>query len=180
VATSIARRGGRRSRRRRALDGETVWLDAKRITLPHPILLDARDDYRELASDLGIQQGISQLFRETFERPADIPAGRMRIEDWANGKFEQLNHAVGRCRTLGYRVRGGFACCTVWERYDLVEGRYWIGADAPEYETYTGELSWVDDRERPLELAAIGPVAFSEGTRMARSIYAARKVEETP
>ena len=37
---------------------------------------------------------------------------------------------------------------------------------------------WVDDRERTLKVAEVGPVAYSEGARMASAIYAARAIEE--
>ena len=94
------------------LDGETQWLQAERVAVPHPILLDEREDYRELATELGITQGIPQLFRETFERPAAAPrragdpkAAASRVTEFADGKFLQLNHVLGKCRTLGYRVR---------------------------------------------------------------------------
>jgi hypothetical protein len=160
------------------LDGESRWLGAELFLVPHPILLDGLDDYRELATELGIVQGVSQLFRETFAKPRDLPPGANAIADFADGKFEQLGFALGRCRTLGVRVRGGFAVAPVWEGGELVEARYWIGADAPEAETRTGELLWVDGRERRLDLARVGPVAFSEGMRMASAIHAARKVEE--
>jgi hypothetical protein len=86
--------------------------------------------------------------------------------------------AVGKARALGYKVRGGFAVCKAWDGGAVSEARYWIGAEAPDAETYTGSLSWVDDRERGLKVSDVGPVAFSEGMRMASSIYAARVVEK--
>ena len=76
---------------------------------------------------------------------------------------------------MGYRVRGGYAVCPVFEGGRLVEARFWIGADDPEYETSTGDLTWVDDRERPIHLRDVGPVAFSEGMRMAAAIAAGAK-----
>jgi hypothetical protein len=66
----------------------------------------------------------------------------------------------------------------VWDAGTVTEARYWIGAEHPESETYTGQLLWVDSRERGLPLASVGPVAFSEGMRMASAIYAARVVEK--
>ena len=160
------------------LDGETDWLDTELLTLPHPILLEELDDYRELAGELGLNQGISQLFRETWSKAADLDQKSSSVRDFADGKFEQLNFALGKCRTLGYRVRGGYAVCPVWEGGKQVEARYWIGADYPESETWTGDLLWVDEEERSLKLGEVGPVAYSEGVRMASAIYAARKVEE--
>lgn len=159
------------------LDGETRWHAAPRLALPHPVLLPDLDDFRALATELGLHQGIAQLYRETFPRPRDLAADRTALSDYSGGKFAQLMHAVGKCRALGYPVRGGFAVTTVWEGGRLVEARHWVGADAPDAETYTGDLLWVDERERALRLGDVGPVAWSEGVRMASAIWAARVVE---
>lgn len=161
------------------LDGETGWLaDADQIVIPHPILIPELDAWRELATQLAITQGVSQLLRETHARPAELEPGQTALERFAQGKFAMLVHVLGKARTLGYRVRGGFATCAVWERGAVSEARYWIGADSPDGETYTGDLTWVDGREHALKIAEVGPVAFSEGVRMASAIYAARVVEK--
>lgn len=160
------------------LDGETRWIDAERVAVPHPILLDGLDDLRELATELQLTQGVAQLFRETFPRtPAHDPAAT-RITEFAGGKFQMLLHATGKARTLGYRVRGGFASCPVLEGGRRVEARLWIGAEDPQAPTETGDLVFVDDAERVLPLSEVGPIAFSEGIRMARAIHAARVVEK--
>jgi hypothetical protein len=159
------------------LDGETVWLAADRIAIPHPILLSELDAWRELITQLGAVQGISQLHRETHARPAELAAEATAIDQFAEGKFAMLMHALGRARTLGYKVSGGYAVCQVWDRGAITEARYWIGADSPESEACTGALSWVDHREHSLPIAEVGPVAFSEGMRMASAIYAGRVVE---
>jgi hypothetical protein len=158
------------------LDGETGWLDTDRVAIPHPILIPELDAWRELVTQLGIAQGVSQLHRETHARPAGLTANA--IDQFEDGKFAMLMHAVGKARSLGFKVRGGFAVCQVWDAGAVTEARYWIGADSPEAETYTGALSWVDHREHGLPIAEVGPVAFSEGMRMASAIYAARVVEK--
>jgi hypothetical protein len=158
------------------LDGETAWLDADRIAIPHPILIAELDGWRELVTQLGVAQGVSQLLRETYVKPAGLTAHS--IDQFEDGKFAMLMHAVGKARSLGFKVRGGFAVCKAWDGDAVTEARYWIGADSPEAETYTGALSWVDHREHGVALAAVGPVAFSEGMRMASAIYAARVVEK--
>jgi hypothetical protein len=159
------------------LDGETEWLEAPAIVVPHPILLADLDDWRGLATELGLAQGMPQLFRETFARPPGLDPEAHAIADYAGGEFEALSHATGRCRTLGYRVSGGYAVCPVWEAGRLYEARFWIGADDPDSETSTDDLTWVDERERSLSLGEVGPVAFSEGMRMASAIYAGRTPE---
>lgn len=45
--------------------GETAWLDTQLLMIPHPVLLDEVDDLRGLAVEIGVTQGLSQLFRET-------------------------------------------------------------------------------------------------------------------
>jgi hypothetical protein len=158
------------------LDGETGWIDADRVAIPHPILVAELDDWRDLVTQLGVAQGIAQLHRETYTKPT--AAAGATIEQFADGKFAMLLHALGKARALGFKVRGGFATCKVYETTGASEARYWIGSDDPQTETYTGSLAWVDERERALAIANVGPVAFSEGMRMASSIYAARVVEK--
>lgn len=160
------------------LDGETRWLDSAALTVPHPVLIPELGDFRELAMELGYEQKLQQLFRETFTKPEKLDPKASAISAFAEGKFEQLNYALGRCRTLGYPVRGGFASCKVMEGGELAEARYWIGSEYPEYETYTGDLIWVDERERSIPIVDVGPVAYSEGMRMASAIFAGRAKEE--
>jgi hypothetical protein len=157
------------------LDGETGWLATDRVAIPHPILIQELDSWRELVTQLGVTQGIAQLHRETH--PKEVSNGAT-IDKFEEGKFAMLMHAVGKARALGYKVRGGFATCQVWDAGAVSEARFWIGADSPDSETYTGQLSWVDGKERGLKIADVGPVAFSEGMRMAAAIYAARVVEK--
>lgn len=158
------------------LDGETGWLDVELVAIPHPILIPDLDTWRELVTQLGVTQGIQQLHRETHAKRAGMTSSS--VGDFRNGKFAMLLHALGKARALGYKVRGGFASCKVLENGAVAEARYWIGSDAPDAETYTGDLSWVDHRERGLAIDQVGPVAFSEGMRMASAIYAARVVEK--
>jgi hypothetical protein len=173
------------------LDGETVWLEEERLAIPHPALLPELDAWRELAMQLGLAQGVSQLHRETYARPADVSGAAAAatmtaaatIDRFEDGWFAMLLHATGRARTLGYPVRSGFAACKVWEGGGAVEARYWLGGDDPYDEAYTGALTWVDEHGRGLVFADVGPVAFSEGMRMASAIYAGRAVaggEEAP
>lgn len=158
-------------------DGETQWIAAPQLLIPHPILIDGLEELREIAVDMGFAQALEQLFRPTF---VATPEQRelTRITDFSNGKFDQLNFASSLCRRLGYPVRGGYACCKIWENARPIEARYWIGDEYPEAETYTGELIFVDNDQKPLKIAAVGRVTFSEGVRMASQIYAKRKVEK--
>ncbi len=158
-------------------DGETQWIAAPQMLIPHPILIDGLDDLREIAADMEFSQAIEQIFRPIFAASAEQKEMSL-LMDYSNGKFEQLNFASSLCRRLGYPVRGGYACSKVWENAKPVEARFWIGDDFPEGETYTGELIFVDSDQKPQKIADVGRVTFSEGVRMASQIYAKRKVEK--
>ena len=47
------------------LDGETQWIQTESVALPHPILLEDLNDFRELSVELGFDQALDQLFRQT-------------------------------------------------------------------------------------------------------------------
>lgn len=160
------------------LDGETQWLKTATIAIPHPILLDELSDFRELATELDFKQQTDQLFRETWEFDAKKFKGKHDVSDFGGAQFQMLAHANGAARSRGYRVRGGSATCTVFEGGSQIEARYWIGEGEPEYETWTGDLSFVNSEEKAVALRDVGPVAFSEGLRMAAAIYSKRYIEE--
>ena len=160
------------------LDGETVWTDAPSVVFVHPIALADLDDFRSMAVELSLGQGIHQLFRETFRKPADLDPGATSVGDFRGARFAQLNHALGLCRRLGYRVAGGSAVTRVWEDGRACEARFWVGAGDPMDDTTTDALEWVEARGRALAVAEVGPVAFSEGMRMASAIHAGRVVPE--
>ncbi|MEO5877482.1 MAG: DUF4132 domain-containing protein [Streptosporangiaceae bacterium] len=158
------------------LDGETEWLSPASVVIPHPVLLEDLDDLREFAAELGVRQTVPQLAREVYHCPAARTG--TALASYAEGAFRQLRHATGRANQLGYQVRGGYAVCRVVDDGTPVQARFWVGSDSPDYETWTGDLVWVDGRERAIPLAEVGPVAWSEGVRMAELIYAGRVVEE--
>lgn len=162
------------------LDGESLWLErAESLVIPHPIGVEGLAEYREVLTELSLTQTVVQLFRECWELPPEAES-LQNVETFAKGRFAQILHAQGRAKQFGYPVRGGFACCQVWQGERLVEARYWIGSGTPEEETDTGELTWVDAQEKPLTASQAGPVAYSEGMRMASQIYAGRVVEKEP
>lgn len=159
------------------VDGESKWLKSPCVAFLHPILIGELDDLRDLANDLGVVQLVEQLYRPVF-RPATQQLPLTSISDYENGEFEQLNFALGVCKRLGYPVRGGYATCKVWEGTSPLEARYYVGSESPESQTFTGDLIFVDDKQQAIAIRDVGPVTFSEGVRMASSIYAKRKVEK--
>jgi Domain of unknown function (DUF4132) len=160
------------------LDGETVRVPTTELLVPHPVLLADLDDLREFAADLGVRQSVDQLFRATWSRPADLDPQRTSLADYSGGAYAELRHLLARASTLGYPVRGGYAVCRVFEAGRTVEARVWVGSDDPSWETETGDLVFTDRSGSGLKLVDVGPVAWSEGIRMACALYAGRVVEQ--
>ncbi|MFJ8014836.1 DUF4132 domain-containing protein [Streptomyces sp. NPDC096339] len=160
------------------LDGETVRLSPRTVTLPHPVLLPDLDDVREFAAELGIAQGVEQIHRATWQKPDGLAGNATEVRDYAGGKFPTRFSLAARATSLGYRVSGGYATCKVRDSGRGTEAAVWIGEPYYEDETTTGALSWHDENGRAVSLPDVGPVAWSEGMRMAAALYAGRKIEE--
>ncbi|QNS07282.1 DUF4132 domain-containing protein [Streptomyces xanthii] len=160
------------------LDGDTVRISPEQIRVPHPVLLDDLDELREFAVELGVEQGVQQLFRETYVRGADRDTGARGVDDYEGGVFKELRFLVGRATSLGYRVRGGQAVLPVLEAGRGIEARVWVGDYEGYEQTETGPLTWTTPQGGALTLGEVGPVAWSEGMRMAAALYAGRDVED--
>ncbi|MFF5965098.1 DUF4132 domain-containing protein [Streptomyces collinus] len=158
------------------LDGETVRLSPRTVTLPHPVLLPDLEELREFAAELGITQRVEQLHRATWHKPADLDARATEVSEFAGGRFWRSALAA-RATSLGYRVSGSRATCRVRDGKRTVEAAVWIG-EPWDHEVHTGALSWLDPEGRRLRPVDVGPVAWSEGMRMAAALYAGREIEE--
>ncbi|MFE0759553.1 DUF4132 domain-containing protein [Streptomyces smyrnaeus] len=148
------------------------------VSLPHPILLPDVGKWRELLANRDAAQGVPQLAREIHHRPDDIDPEATSLEDYAGGGFEELRHATARAARYGFVIRGGFAMLRIVDGGVGLQARYWLGADDPGLPIQTGRLLWVDASERPVALGEVGPVAWSEGVRMAELIHAGRTIDD--
>ena len=160
------------------LDGETVRLDPQTVTFPHPVLLADLQDLREFAAELGVVQRVEQIYRATWIKPADQPATATRVTDFAGGKFPSRFVLGARATSLGYRVTGSYATCRVLDGARTLEASVWIGEPYWYDDVETGALTWNTEEGLALRLRDVGPVAWSEGMRMAAALYAGRVIEE--
>ncbi|MBL8614863.1 MAG: DUF4132 domain-containing protein [Deltaproteobacteria bacterium] len=160
------------------LDGDTRWTKAASVLLPHPVLVGELDEWRELLNEINGRQGVDQLFREVFRPEAGLAPTGSYLSTWSGGEFPMLMHAMGEARKRGYRVAGGNSCIRLLEAGRMLEARFELGEGDPMWETTTGSVYWVDEREQILEFQQVGPVAWSEGCLMASLIYARRQVKE--
>ncbi|MEU7895075.1 DUF4132 domain-containing protein [Nonomuraea sp. NPDC049152] len=160
------------------LDGETVRLSPRTVTLPHPVLLPDLDELREFAAELGVVQKVEQIHRATWRKPAELGEKATELKEFAGGTYDSRFGLAARATSLGYRVSGGYATCRVRDAGRIVEAAVWIGEPYWDDEVATGGLSWNDQEGRTLTLREVGPVAWSEGMRMAAALYAGRRVDE--
>jgi hypothetical protein len=159
------------------LDGDSVWLRPARVAIPHPVLLPDLDDLREFATELGSSQGTPQLFREVWVKPPDDLSRQTECGRYSGAKYEELRHLTARATAHGYRVRAGSAVCTVWEGGGQVSASVWVGDYDPWSDAETGPLGFTTAAGESIPLAEVGPVAWSEGMRMAATLYAGRSLE---
>ncbi|WP_239158718.1 DUF4132 domain-containing protein [Winogradskya humida] len=160
------------------LDGESTQIATATVAIPHPVRLPDLGDLREFAADLGVQQGLLQLFREVWHKPADEAGHRREIARYADARFKELRHAQTRATSAGYRVQGGTAVCKVWEEGVTVVAAVWIGDGDPSWEAETSELEFTDAAGKAIPLMDVPPVAWSEGLRMAATLHAGRVTDE--
>ncbi|WP_405805881.1 DUF4132 domain-containing protein [Streptomyces sp. NBC_01187] len=160
------------------LDGATHAPPVSPVALPHPVLLSDIDQWRKVLDSRDAAQCVPQLARQIHHRPTDISPEATSIDDYADGYFEELRHATARAAQNGFVMRGGSAALRIVDDGVGVQARYWLGADDPGLPATTGRLLWVDAAERPLPLGEVGPVAWSEGVRMAELIHAGRHIDE--
>ncbi|MFC8850772.1 MULTISPECIES: DUF4132 domain-containing protein [unclassified Micromonospora] len=153
------------------LDGETVRLSPTSARLPHPAHLPALPDLREFADELDITQRVEQLHRGTWARPATLTDRDTTVTDFRGTRVP--NRLAVRAATFGFRVSGSQVRCRVWEDGRTVEAALGFDEDYWDSEATLGVLSWAVVDGPTLRLAEVGPVAWSEGMRMATALSGA-------
>ncbi|MEV0609549.1 DUF4132 domain-containing protein [Polymorphospora rubra] len=153
------------------LDGETVRLSPASATLPHPVRLPDLADLREFAGELDMTQRVEQLHRGTWGRPVNLKDRDTTITDFRGTTVP--NRLAARAATLGFRVSGSQVRCRVWEAGHTVEAAIWFDEDYWDSEATLGTLSWSVVEGPMLRLTEVGPVAWSEGMRMATALSGA-------
>jgi hypothetical protein len=158
------------------LDGETHRLSPENVTLPHPTLLPELADLREFAVELGVTQRVEQLHRTTWAKPAQVKERATEVTDFDRAKLGTRSALLARATSLGCRVSGSVVTCRVHEAGRIVEATVMLDGDY--WSDWTmGSLSWRLRDGRQLRLAEVGPVAWSEGMRMAAALGGGKPVE---
>lgn len=162
-----------------ALPGDTAHhAPVAPVHIAHPVLLGELHQWRQLLWLRQSSQPIAQLDRQIHRKPGDLDTDATGVDDYGRARFAELRQATSLADRHGFRIRGGFAVTTVTEAGKSVQARYWIGAHDPRLQTDTGRLVWVDEAEHPIPLRELGPLAWSEGVRMAAVIHAGRTPDD--
>ncbi|MEV2211425.1 DUF4132 domain-containing protein [Streptomyces sp. NPDC050997] len=156
------------------LDGETVSISPRTVTMPHPILLPDLDELRRFAVELGLVQGVEQIHRATWRIPADLDGDADEVTEFSGAVYRSWFHLSARATSLGYKVAGSEVIGRIRDTGRVFTAAVDIGNPYYEEEGHTGRLTWDDDRGRRLRLTDVGPVAWSEGMRMAAALHAGR------
>ena len=146
------------------LDGETVWLKDAELRLPHPILLTELDDWRGILTELGVEQGSAQLFRETFRKPTGDAAKGASVDQFSNGQFDLLATVNNVAKRSSATACPAGAPCAASSRTACrpKPGSSSARGD-PMYETQTGDLVWVDAKQQVLALEQVPPRGVLRG-----------------
>lgn len=153
------------------LDGETARLSPASVTFPHPVHLVDLTELREFADDLDVTQRVEQLRRGTWGKPAGLKERDTTLIDFHGTTVP--SRLAARAATLGFRVAGSRIRCRVWEAGRTVEAAIWFEEDYWDPRATLGALSWSVVDGPGLRLTEVGPVAWSEGIRMATALSGA-------
>ncbi|MFI8950020.1 DUF4132 domain-containing protein [Streptomyces sp. NPDC053750] len=159
------------------LDGETVRLTPRTVTMPHPVLLPDLEELRAFAAELGVVQGVEQLHRATWRKPDETNPAADRVTEFAGSEYRSWFHLSSRATSLGYRILGSSVVDRIRDAGRIFTATVGMSDPYTEDKAWTGDLSWSDeDGGRRLPLSEVGPVAWSEGMRMAAALHAGRTV----
>lgn len=159
------------------LDGETVRLTPRTVTLPHPVLLPDLEELRAFAAELDVVQGVEQLDRATWHKPGDLDGRADFVKEFSGAEYRSWFHLSARATSLGYTISGSCVTDRVREAGRIVTTSVGMSDPYTEERAWTGYLTWGDEEGHGcLPLAEVGPVAWSEGMRMAAALHAGRTV----
>lgn len=156
-------------------DGGTVSVTAPTVTVSHPVLLPDLEGLWTSAAGLGVLQGVEQLHRATWCKPAAITERDYGVTEFAEAEYRSWLHLVSRATSLGYKVSGSSVVDRIRDVGRVFTASVAMSDPYTEDKAWTGSLDWYDkDGQRRLPLSDVGPVAWPEGMRMTAALHAGR------
>lgn len=157
------------------LDGEESAIPvegASAVSLPHPMRTEELPDWRNLAAEFSVTQGLDQLLRETHPKPADRAEQDDQLHSARGARFASFPNFASHCRAGGFTVtRTSSAPGAYTEVTEAGEKiRAFLPARDDAASPRLGSLLFLR-RGHVIPAADVGPVAWSEGMRMARHLH---------
>ncbi|MDQ0988708.1 DUF4132 domain-containing protein [Streptomyces sp. V2I9] len=157
--------------------GDTLRISSPTVALPHPVLLPQLEELRSHAAEFGVSQRVEQLHRPTWRKPEAADALADEAATFAGAYYASWYRLAGRATALGHKVGGDHATVRVQEAGRTLTAAVHIGNAYNNADGATaGEVVWSDPHGSPLPLTDVGPIAWSEGMRMAAALHAGRTV----
>ncbi|WJZ02425.1 DUF4132 domain-containing protein [Corynebacterium freiburgense] len=161
------------------LDGESTLIpftDEATVLLQHPAILEELEEWREFAVELGVHQGLDQLFRDVYQKPSDSDGQKAAVNAYQDGKYDRYAHLLGRARGGGFVATMAMVTVDVFEHGETITAALDIDAWDPSEGATLGTLTFTK-QQKTMKLEEVGPIAWSEGIRMSEFIYAGRTIE---
>lgn len=161
------------------LDGETVSVPINEdalVLIPHPAIMEDLDDWREFAVELGINQGLDQLFRDIHIKPSDADGITEAISKYDGAQYERGGTLIGRSRGAGFTASLYAVSLVVMEEGVETTIELSVSGWDPSEEAELGRVYFTRDGSM-LSPENVGPIAWSEGIRMCEFVYAGRTIE---
>nr|BFD87562.1 DUF4132 domain-containing protein [Streptomyces sp. Xyl84] len=153
-------------------DGASVHLCARTVTVPHPVLLPDLEALRARAAEVGAVQGVEQLRRAVWRKPEVLDPGARAVTEFADAEYSSWFRLSARATALGYKVTGQYATDRIREAGRTLTASVAIGDPYTEEKAWTRGLTWGLCPGDGIPWAEVGPVAWSEGMRMAAALHA--------
>lgn len=169
-------------------DGARTAVAEGSVTVAHPALVEDVDRWRVALAEQGVVQRADQLARTVFRagqvswlRPAEDGPEGPYVLVYAAGPAAYRDYArrMAALLPLDAELSPGRIAVRVREGGRTVVARLEIDGDSPENPSYTDRLAWFDESGRRLTFEEIGPLAWSEGVRLAWQVQrTAERVED--
>lgn len=165
------------------VDGTRRRLAGTHVIVAHPTLLEDADRWRLALAEHGLTQGVDQLARRVFRSgqtdwlsSTETAPEAPYVLVYTDGAtmFRDYARLMAALLPLGAELSRGRLQVRVREAGMEVLARLTVDAESPEHPSYVDHLAWfAGDDGRRLTFEEIGPVAWSEGARLAWHVHEA-------
>ncbi|WJZ02565.1 DUF4132 domain-containing protein [Corynebacterium freiburgense] len=160
------------------LDGETATVsieESKLLSIPHPAILQDLEEWQEFAIELGVHQGIDQLFRDLYTKPDDEDTLKKQLAKYEGFEYEKAGALLGRSRNAGFQATLEYISLSILESGIETTIQLDVYAWYPDEEAEINGVRFLRDGDY-IKPSEVGPITWSEALRMCEFIYSGRSL----